>query len=1328
MANFVFTSNMRLKSINERTTSWFIEWVYNFTRLDTHDHSTNLGVNISATGVDSTDDFTFGSLTFATAASSYLGMIERATDPSAVSNYGFLYTKDVGGITELFYIDSAGTLSKLSNSAGGVSLLDDGTAYFLNLASNSDATDLTADRTLTFDVNNANRTIDLNENFTIENGYDVAITAEDAATAIVIDNANFEVENTNGTQRDVKITSAKAGNTLLTFEENFSIGDGYDVTITAEDAASSITLDEQTFEVEGEGTATQLFKLVNAENAARTLTFNEDLTVGDGYAITITAEDATTAIVLDNANFEVENTNGTQRDIKITSAKAGNTTLTLEENFSIGDGYDVSITAQDAASSIILDEQTLEIEGEGTATQLTKIINAANSARTLTFTADLTIGAGSTITATAEDAAGALILDNCSLEVEDDVGSGNTIKFVIATDDASRTVTLSENLIIDDGFDLTLSSEDAAGAIVLDNANIEIENTNGTQRDFKITSAKAGNTTLTFEENFSIGDGYDVTITAEDVAGSIVLDEQTFEVEGEGTATRLTKLINAADSARTLSFAVDFTAAAGSAITMTAEDAAGAITLDNCSLEVEDTIGSGNTIKFIIGTDDASRTVTLSENLVVGDGYDVTLTAEDAASSITLDEQSFEVEGEGTASQLFKLVNAENAARTLTFHENLTIGDGAAVTITAEDAAGSIVLDEQTFEVEGEGTATRLTKLINAADSARTLTFTADLTVGAGSAITLTAEDAAGAITLDNCGFEVEDTVGSGNIFKLINATSDASRSITMSENLVIGDGYDITLTATGAAGSVLLTKQTFEVQGEGTATRLMTLINASDAAATLTIDGASGVVDQDVSADASPTFSAITKDSANIQIITTTSGDIDLQSVDKIVRVNAAEATNANTHTILFGDDTGGATGVRNVSGALQYNVGGAGWVALAAAGGANQALDNLAAVAVNTSITSDTDITDDLGTGTKTWREIFAATITAGATTPGWMNNLGLDYDTIVADTLVISDSGGVVLSGTNRGYVTVPSTTAGQLVVLEVSAGGSFIDDGGASDLTNLGWGITETAHLAEDRPFFLYVVNRANSDINGADGNSAFFISANPCLRTTPAAANDIGDTSAIPVNDTQDVILIMDAVTVANYVSLPCQLIGAFRMQWSTTTDDWTVQALSNRDGLGSSALDATFSTVWTMPVNQMGAIQQAGPKDTYLIVAGGDNTTDVPVWATTSYGDYTYTLKANGDVHIIFSTTNEGNCTNGDVAGQLKLSLPYAAHAEQIAYAYTPTGNYQVGGAGFVLLNGVVLAAATELSIYTAAMGAVNANAFSNTADDIAINFTYKAF
>ena len=110
---------------------------------------------------------------------------------------------------------------------------------------------------------------------------------------------------------------------------------------------------------------------------------------------------------------------------------------------------------------------------------------------------------------------------------------------------------------------VTLVAEDNDSTVTLDNANVELESSNATQRTWKFTSAKAGNTTVTLQENFTVGDGYDVTVTAEDAAGSV--------------------------------------------------------TLDNCSFEVEATAGSGKTIKITNNGVDASRTLILGENLTIGD-------------------------------------------------------------------------------------------------------------------------------------------------------------------------------------------------------------------------------------------------------------------------------------------------------------------------------------------------------------------------------------------------------------------------------------------------------------------------------------------------------------------------------------------------------------------------------------------------------------------------------------------------------------------------------------------------------------------------------------
>lgn len=46
----------------------------------------------------------------------FVGLVEQASDPGNLTDKGFLYTKDVGGITELFYEDDAGTLFQVSDN------------------------------------------------------------------------------------------------------------------------------------------------------------------------------------------------------------------------------------------------------------------------------------------------------------------------------------------------------------------------------------------------------------------------------------------------------------------------------------------------------------------------------------------------------------------------------------------------------------------------------------------------------------------------------------------------------------------------------------------------------------------------------------------------------------------------------------------------------------------------------------------------------------------------------------------------------------------------------------------------------------------------------------------------------------------------------------------------------------------------------------------------------------------------------------------------------------------------------------------------------------
>ena len=138
----------------------------------------------------------------------------------------------------------------------------------------------------------------------------------------------------------------------------------------------------------------------------------------------------------------------------------------------------------------------------------------------------------------------------------------------------------------------------------------------------------------------------------------------------------------------------------------------------------------------------------------------------------------------------------------------------------------------------------------------------------------------------------------------------------------------NLAIRSTGAAFD--LTLATLEAL---TTTRILRF-NVNDADRVLTIE-ADSIINQDLSSDATPTFAGITNDSADINITTTTSGDITLDSADDTIVISSADDTSATTQTVKFGDDTGGVTAIRNNSGTMQFNSSGAGWLDMGSGSG---------------------------------------------------------------------------------------------------------------------------------------------------------------------------------------------------------------------------------------------------------------------------------------------------------------------------------------------------------------------------------------------------------
>lgn len=124
-------------------------------------------------------------------------------------------------------------------------------------------------------------------------------------------------------------------------------------------------------------------------------------------------------------------------------------------------------------------------------------------------------------------------------------------------------------------------------------------------------------------------------------------------------------------------------------------------------------------------------------------------------------------------------------------------------------------------------------------------------------------------------------------------------------------------------------------------------------------------------------------------------------------------------TYTLTLPPDDGTADYVLRTDGSGTTT-----WVSVGSTGGATKALDNLASVAINTTLVSDTDNTDDLGTTSIGWRSLYLATsIKSGSTTLATTTELG--YLTGVTSAIQTQFSGKASTALSNLASVAINTT---------------------------------------------------------------------------------------------------------------------------------------------------------------------------------------------------------------------------------------------------------------------------------------------------------------
>lgn len=324
----------------------------------------------------------------------------------------------------------------------------------------------------------------------------------------------------------------------------------------------------------------------------------------------------------------------------------------------------------------------------------------------------------------------------------------------------------------------------------------------------------------------------------------------------------------------------------------------------------------------------------------------------------------------------------------------------------------------------------------------------------------------------------------------------------------------------------------------------------------------------------------------------------------------------------------------------------------------------------------------------------------------TLSYVENIGIAYS---GGTFTVQGANGSALSSSNPGYIILPSTVnKGRLIKYQITANQTFQDNAGTSTISGNSWGVTTQSGTAynQDVPFYLYAVS------NGAAGSPettiSFMFSRYPSAKTSPAAGSIAKSGSAVA--STQGGFYSLASVTVADYASSPCLMIGSFRMRSTTNVADWTVQALSLNDGIGNFQENVKFTQV-------TGAFS-AGASNVF-------SASNLPTFSGLSQVYYVNPFTAWVNVHAVATGTSVTGST-----GAMSHRMPYVMDTQIGSYGqgiatnpgsseFALLGNGNAGGGSNVLNYCIVVPSAASYS----ALAGGNFSSVTNTSFQISTLF-----
>ena len=299
----------------------------------------------------------------------------------------------------------------------------------------------------------------------------------------------------------------------------------------------------------------------------------------------------------------------------------------------------------------------------------------------------------------------------------------------------------------------------------------------------------------------------------------------------------------------------------------------------------------------------------------------------------------------------------------------------------------------------------------------------------------------------------------------------------------------------------------------------------------------------------------------------------IEAYDVDGINYVPFVTLTANNTPTcILDGDVTSTTQAASDNTTKLATTAYADAQATLGASTKANKALDNLAAVAINTTLKSDTDITDDLGTGSARWKDGFIQNLKAG---------------TIAADTLTLqaydTDLTGYVTFATLTSDITPTMSLSGSVTgVTQAPANNSTkLATTAYADAASTGAGATK----ALDNLASVAINTTLVSDTDVTDNLGTQAIRWNNIYSATLQTGDTAADTLKIGAWDV-DGAVISDFITLTANNTPTCVLASGVTATTQAPADNSTkIATTAYADAIGTAGANTALSNLAAVAIN-----------------------------------------------------------------------------------------------------------------------------------------------